>query len=84
MKVVNSNTSSLIEKATGTDLAELEAYTIRCLVEKLPVDSDIEHYKMLKVHEPALDYRLKYLDVMCFPSSGRYGKFHPRNINLDT
>jgi len=53
--------------------------------EKLPVGSDIEHYKMLKVNEPALNNRLKYLDVMCFPTlfpSGRYGEFHPRKVHL--
>jgi len=85
VEVVNNSTSSLIKKATGTDLAELEAYTIRRLDEKLPVGSDIEHYKMLKIHEPTLDDRLKHLDVMCFPTlfpSERYGEFHPRNVNL--
>ena len=35
--------------------------------EKLPLGSDIEHYKMLKVEVPALDNRLKFLDVLCFP-----------------
>ena len=85
VEVVSSTTSSLIEKATETDLAELEAYTIRRLDEKLPVGSDIEHYRMLKIHEPALDNRLKYLDVMCFPTlfpSGTFGEFHPRNVSI--
>jgi len=85
VEVVSSTTSSLIEKVTEADLAELEAYTIRRLDEKLPVGSDIEHYKMLKIHAPALDNRLKYLDAMCFPTlfpCGRYGKFHPRDVNL--
>ena len=53
--------------------------------ESLPLGSDLEHYKMLKIEEPALDNRLKYLDVMCFPylfPSGRYGEFHPREIKL--
>ena len=55
--------------------------------ENLPLGSDLEHYKMLKIQEPALDNRLKYLDVMCFPylfPSGRYGEFHPREIKLVT
>ena len=34
--------------------------------ESLPLGSDLVHYKMLKIEEPALDNRLKYLDVMCF------------------
>jgi len=52
--------------------APFDAWMKNCLC---PVGSDIEHYKMLKIHEPALDNRLKLLDVMCFPTlfpSGRY------------
>ena len=39
---------------------------------------------MLKVHEPALDNRLKYLDVMCFPALYPTGReeFHPRQVSL--
>ena len=66
--VVSGTTSCLLEKATAADIAELESYTIYRMDEKLPVGSDIDHYKMLKVHKPALDSRLKYLDVMCFPA----------------
>ena len=53
--------------------------------ESLPLGSDLEHYKMLKIEEPALDNRLKYLDIMCFPvlfPTGRYGEFHPREVRL--
>ena len=85
IEVVNSTSSTLIKKATKADIAELEAYTIRRMDESLPLGSDLEHYKMLKIEEPALDNRLKYLDVMCFPylfPSGRYGEFHPREIKL--
>lgn len=55
------------------------------MYEKLSVDSDIDHYKMLKVHEPTLDSRLKYLDVMCFPTlfpTGQFVEFHPRDVTL--
>ena len=38
---MSGTTSSLIEKATAADIAELESYTIRCMDEKLPVGSDI-------------------------------------------
>ena len=85
IEVVSSTSSTLIRKATKADIAELEAYTIRRIDESLPLGSDLEHYKMLKIEEPALDNRLKYLDVMCFPylfPSGRYGEFHPREIKL--
>ena len=80
IEVVSSTGSILIRKATKTDIAELEAYTIRRMDESLPSGSDLEHYKMLKIEEPALDNRLKYLDVMCFPClfpTGRYGEFIP-------
>jgi len=46
---------------------------------------DIDHYKLLHVKEKPLDNRLKYLDVLCFPTlfpSGRYGEFHPHTVNL--
>ena len=85
IEVVSGTTSSLIEKATDADIAGLESYTIRRMDEKLPVGSDIDHYKLLKVHEPALDNRLKFLDVMCFPTlfpTGRFGEFHPREVDL--
>ena len=64
---------------------KLNTYTIRQMDEKLPVGSDLDLYKMLKVHEPALDSRLKFLDVMCistlFPT-GQFGEFDPREITL--
>ena len=85
IEVVSSTSSTLIKKATKADIAELEAYTIRCMDESLPLGSDLEHYKMLKIEEPALDNRLKYLDIMCFPvlfPTGRYGEFHPREVRL--
>ena len=80
IEVISSTTSTLIKKATKADIAELEAYTICRMDESLPLGSDLEHYKMLKIEEPAIDNRLKYLDIMCFPylfPSGRYGEFHP-------
>ena len=58
VEVVSSTNSTLIEKATKADIAELAAYTIHRMDEKLPLGSDIEHYKMLKVQDPALDNRL--------------------------
>ena len=48
-------------------------------------DRDIDHYKLLSVHEQPLDNRQKYLDVLCFPllfPTGRYGEFHPRTVKL--
>ena len=85
IEAVSNTMSSLIEKSSSADIAELEAYTIRCMDEKLPLGSDIELYKLLKVQEPTLDNRQKFLDILCFPNlflSGRYGEFHPREVNL--
>ena len=85
IEAVNSTSSALIKKASKADIAELESYTIRRMDETLPLGSDLEHYKMLKIQEPALDNRLKYLDVVCFPylfPTGRYGEYHPREIKL--
>ena len=51
----------------------------------MPTSRDIEHYKLLSVHEQPLDNRQKYLDVLCFPTlfpTGRYGEFHPRPVKL--
>ena len=61
IEVVSSISSTLIRKATKTDIAELEAYTIRRMDESLLLGSGLEHYKMLKIEEPALDNRLKYV-----------------------
>ena len=85
IEVVSSTSSTLIKKATKADIAELEVYTIRRLDEGLPLGSDLEHYKMLKIEELALDNRLKYLDIMCFPClfpTGRFGEFHPREVTI--
>ena len=46
----------------------------------MPTGEDIDHYKLLSVHEQPLDNRQKYLDVLCFPTlfpTGMYGAHHP-------
>ena len=51
----------------------------------LPTSIDIDHYKLLSIHEQPLDNRQKYLDVLCFPllfPTGRLGEFHPRAVKL--
>ena len=78
IEAIRSTSSTLMKKATKADITELEAYTIHRMDESLPLDSDLEQYKMIKIEEPALDDRLKYLDVMY---SGRYGESHPREIH---
>ena len=85
IEVVNEATSALIEKSSDEDIAALDAYTIRRMDQFSSTGKDIDHYKLLHVKEKPLDNRLKYLDVLCFPTlfpSGHYGEFHPRTVNL--
>ena len=41
IEVVNSTTSTMLEKVDESDIAGLQAYTVRSLDNKLPTDSDI-------------------------------------------
>ena len=85
IEVVNSTTSQMLEKATESDIAGFQAYTIRNLDNKLSTETDTEQYKVLNVKEFPLNNGLKFLDVMCFPvlfSMGRFGKYHPREVKL--
>ena len=85
IEVVNNTTSHMLEKATESDIAGFQAYTIRNLDNKLSTETDTEQYKVLNVKELPLDNRLKFLDVMCFPvlfPTGRFGKYHPREVKL--
>ena len=85
IEVVNNTTSQMLERATASDIAGFQAYTIRNWDNKLSTESDTEQYKVLNVKEFPLDNRLKYLDVMCFPvlfPMGTFGKYHPREVKL--
>ena len=44
IEVVRSTSSTLIRKATKTDIIELKAYTIHHMDESLPLGLDLEHY----------------------------------------
>ena len=75
-----------LERASEDDVRGLQAYTIRKMDQYMPTGRDIDHYKLLSVHDQPLDNRQKYLDVLCFPSlflTGRYGEFHPRTVKLN-
>lgn len=51
----------------------------------MPTGKDIDHYKLLSVHEYLLDNCQQYLDALCFPSlfpTGQYGGFHPCSVKL--
>ena len=50
------------------DINGLQAYTIRKMDQYMPTSRDIEHYKLLSVHEQPLDNRQKHLYVLCLPT----------------
>ena len=80
IEVVNSKTSTMLETADESDIAGLQAYTVRSLDNKLPTDSDIDQYKVTSVYEHPLDSWQLHLDLMCFPAllpSGAFGETIP-------
>ena len=49
IEVVNSATSTMLDKADDSDIAGFQAFTIRNLENKLSTESDIEQYKLMNV-----------------------------------
>ena len=85
VEVVDSACNPILEKASDDDVHGLQAYTIRKMDQYMPTGKDIDHYRLLSVHEQPLDNRQKFLDVLCFPTlfpTGKYGEFHPRSVKL--
>ena len=85
IQVVSKTSSTMLEKASSSDIAGLQSYTIKDLNTMLSTESDIEQYKLLSVSEQPLDSRLRHLDVLCFPHlfpDGNFGEFHPRQVKL--
>ena len=82
---MDSACNPILERASDDDVHSLQAFTIRKMDQYIPTGKDIDHYKLLSVHEQPLDNRQKFLDVLCFPTlfpTGRYGEFHPRSVKL--
>ena len=85
IEVVSIASNPILERASVDDINGLRAYTVCKMDQYMPTGRDIEHYKLLSVHEQPLDNRQKYLDVLCFPTlfpTGQYGEFHPRPVKL--
>ena len=85
VEVVNSASNPILQRASEEDVHGLQAYTIHKMDQYMPTGKDIDHYKLLSVHEQPLDNRQKFLDVLFFPSlfpTGRYGEFHPHMVKL--
>ena len=75
IEVISNTSSTMVEKASESDIVAFQAYTIRSLDNKLSSESDIEQYKLLSIKEDALDNREHYLDVSAFRFS-----FLPDNL----
>ena len=82
---VSNCSSTMLKKVSADDVASYQSYTIRRL-DRLHLNiSDTEQYKLMNVKEDALSNKLKYLDVLCFPTlfpSGRFGESHPRKVHI--
>ena len=75
----------MLVRATAEDVNSFQAYTIRCLDQKQSTMADTEHYKLIDVKENAMSNKLKYLDVLCFPTlflSGRFGEVHECSVPI--
>ena len=51
IEVVSSASNPILERASLDDVHGLQAYTIRKMDQYMPTGRDIEHYKLLNVHE---------------------------------
>ena len=75
----------LAEKLSVEDTASYQSYTIRRLDQQQSMLPDSENYKLRDVKEDTLSNKLKYLDVLCFPTlfpNGTFGKSHSRTVSI--
>ena len=82
---VSDTTSTMLQKISTDEIASYQSYTIRRLDQQHSKMNDSEQYKLMNVKEDALSNKLKYLDVLCFPTlfhSGRFGESHPRHVPI--
>ena len=82
---VSDTSSIMLEKVSVEDTASYQSYTIRRLDQQQSMLPDSEHYKLRDVKEDALSNKLKYLDVLCFPTlfpSGKFGESHSRTVAI--
>ena len=82
---VSDTSSSMLEKVSVEDTASYQSYTIRQLDQQQSMLPDSEHYKLRDVKEDALSNKLKYLDMLCFPTlftSGIFGESHSHIVAI--
>ena len=67
MDIVNDTSSYIIQKASDEDVTGLQAFAIRSMDQNLPTGKNIEHYKLLNVHELPMDNFLMHsVSLHCF------------------
>ena len=64
----SETTSTMLQKVSSEDVASYQSYTIRRLDQKESSIPDADQYKLTNIKEDALSNKLKYLDVLCFPT----------------
>ena len=82
---VSDSCSIMLEKVSVEDIASYQSYTIRRLDQQQSMLPDSVYYKLRDVKEDALSNKLKYLDVVCFPTlfpSGKFGESHSCTVAI--
>ena len=77
----------MLQKVSTDNVSKYQSYTIRRLDQKESSMPDTDQYKLTNVRENALSNRLKFLDVLCFPTlfpSGRFGESHERDVHISS
>ncbi len=71
IEVISKTSSTVLEKASESDIAGLQCYTAWDMNNKLSTMEDIEQYKLnsVNVKEEPLDCHQQHLDVMYFLAS---------------
>ena len=85
VKSVSEATSTILEKVSSDEVCSYHSYTVRQLNSKQSSLPDTEYYKLVDVKEDPLSNKVKYLDVLCFPTlfpTGRFGESHPRQQHI--
>ena len=67
IEVVSNTSSTVLERASSSDIAGFQCYTLRDMNDKLSTKDDLQQYKMLSVQEEPLSSIQRHLDTMCFP-----------------
>ena len=64
VEVVKNTTSTMFEKATKEDIAEMHCYTIRSLNTKHFTGDDMEQYKLMNVEEHPMEWCWRNREIL--------------------